>query len=421
MLGSTTANSAPSFGGFGSGVNSGNTNATGGPFGNASRPTSGGLFGTGSNASGNTNAQSTPFGTQKPGGLFGATNNSAAQGNGLFGSKPSGMFGATNNNLQAGGLLGNLGTSSVNQRGGLFGSGGNEQSTGSLLGPNASGQNQGSLFGASKPATGGLFGGNSSTNNTNAQGSSLFGSSGNKSTTGGLFGTSGTNPSSQGGGLFGSSSNNFSSQGGGLFGSNRQDTSTLKPGSQQELTAMTRVGDLPENIKRELQEFDNYINTQHLIATTLQQDLNKHDRLIKSIPQDINYLNTKLSSTRQALRFDSTRLQGLKEMNNEVMEDINKMMQLIVQLSTPGTDLSSSVQLNEYFIRKIKKYYELINSYELIVKEADEVINGLGKQCVENIGGLFTVIEVIKSQFQLFMELCETMAQLHNDVNRLSK
>ena len=38
-------------------------------------------------------------------------------------------------------------------------------------------------------------------------------------------------------------------------------------------------------------------------------------------------------------------------MNNEITEDINKIMQLILQLSTPGTKLSSSFQLNEFSLK----------------------------------------------------------------------
>ena len=51
-------------------------------------------------------------------------------------------------------------------------------------------------------------------------------------------------------------------------------------------------------------------------------------------------------------------------MNNEITEVINKIMQLILQLSTPGTKLSSSFQLNEFFIKKIKKYYQMLTQYD---------------------------------------------------------
>ena len=101
-----------------------------------------------------------------------------------------------------------------------------------------------------------------------------------------------------------------------------------------QLTGMTRVGDLPPNIKNELEQFDKYINTQHVIATTLNSDMSKHNNLINTIPKDINYLQNKVLSTKQALKFDINQLINLKNMNNEITEDINKIMQLILQLST---------------------------------------------------------------------------------------
>lgn len=183
---------------------------------------------------------------------------------------------------------------------------------------------------------------------------------------------------------------------------------------------MTRIGDLPPDMKKFLQDFDNYINTQHLIATTLKSDMSKHDQLIKSIPKDTDYLFTKFSSTKQALKFDSNQLSLIKEYNNDLTDDINKIMHLIIQLSTPGTKLSSSFQLNEFFIKKIKKYYEILNNYEQIVKEAEEVITGLERSCVEGFGGLFNIVEVMKTQYKLFMELCDTLAQLNSSINKLS-
>ena len=108
-------------------------------------------------------------------------------------------------------------------------------------------------------------------------------------------------------------------------------------------------------------------------------------------------------------------------MNNEITEDINKIMQLILQLSTPGTKLSSSFQLNEFFIKKIKKYYQMLTQYESMIKELEMILTGLEKSCTEGFGNLFGIVQVIKSQYSLFMELTETMAQLHNEVNRLTK
>lgn len=182
---------------------------------------------------------------------------------------------------------------------------------------------------------------------------------------------------------------------------------------------MSRVGLLPPAVKQELEQFDTYINTQHLTATTLESDRQKHASVIDSIPKDINYLRNKLMSTKQALKFDQSHLAQLKSLNNELTDDITKIMQLITELSTPGTRLLLSFYLNDFFIKKIKKYYEVLGSYEQLVGELEAVLNGLERLCNEGFGNLFNIVQVIKSQYNLFMELCEVMAQLHNQVNKL--
>lgn len=194
--------------------------------------------------------------------------------------------------------------------------------------------------------------------------------------------------------------------------------SVFSPNSQVQLNAMTRVGDLPEPIKKELQELDKYINQQHLIATNLQNNLKAHDELIKSLPKDINYIYIKSKSTKQALKFDSTHLNNLKELNNELTDDINKMFQLILQLSVPGTKLSSSFQINEFFIKKIKEYQSIINNYEDLINEVNSILQNLETSSNNGFGNFLSVFETIKLQFNLFMELCENLAQTHNQLNK---
>ncbi|EGW32560.1 uncharacterized protein SPAPADRAFT_61624 [Spathaspora passalidarum NRRL Y-27907] len=440
-------------------------------FGQSSTSTGFGGFGS-SSANTNTGFGSKPAGSA---GLFGASNQpQSQQGGGLFGSKPAttttGMFGqqqqpSTGNTT--GGLFGSNQPQQSGTTGGLFGQSNQQQSgtTGGLFGQQQQqqqnqpstglfGQNQssgttsgtglfgqpqqqqqqpastGGLFGqtqTNQPAsTGGLFGGQQQSTASgglfgNKPSGGLFGQSQpSTATSGGLFGSSQPQQSSTtSGGLFGGSSTT-----GGLFGQQQQQQQQQQPQAQAQqlqLTAMTRVGDLPTNIKSELEQFDKYINTQHLIATTLNSDYSKHDNLINSIPKDINYLQNKLLSTKQALKFDSNQLLQLKELNNELTEDINNIMHLILQLSTPGTKLSSSFQLNEFFIKKIKKYHEILTSYEKMVSELDTILSGLEKSCNEGFGNLFNIVDVIKAQYGLFMELCETLAQLHNQVNRITK
>lgn len=182
---------------------------------------------------------------------------------------------------------------------------------------------------------------------------------------------------------------------------------------------MTRFLDLPQEYKNELQQLDSYIERQHLIATTLNADMPKHDQLIKSIPNDVRYLHTKIFSIKQALWQDDQQLKALKSVNDELTEDVSNIMQLIIQLSTPGTKLSSSFHLNEFFIKRIQKYKELLNSYEAVITESADVTSGLEQACNEAQGNIYNVVEVVKSQYGLFMELCELIAKIHTEVSHL--
>ncbi|ODV68988.1 hypothetical protein HYPBUDRAFT_152225 [Hyphopichia burtonii NRRL Y-1933] len=408
-------------------------------FGNSGNSSFGG-FGANKPASGFGTNPTAPAAPAASGGLFGSNNTTAnSTSGGLFGgssnTNPStntqsngGMFGSNTNTQSSGGMFGSNNTNQSTTGGGLFGS--KPATGGGLFGSNPSNPGTGSGTGSS-----GFSFGNTNNPQNNTTGGGLFGGSNNNttsSTSGGLFGNNNNNQTSSGGlfgnkpasgGLFGGNTSNNTS-GGGLFGganSNQQQQQQQQQQQETQLTAMTRVGDLPPAVKKELEDFDTYINTQHLIATTLKSDMYKHDNLIKSINKDTDYLYTKLSSTKQALKFDSNQLLSLKEINNELTEDINKMMHLIIQLSTPGTRLSSSFQLNEFFVKKIKKYYEILDTYQNIVKEAEEVIGGLERSCVEGFGGLFNVVEVVKDQYNLFMELCDTIAQVHNNLGKLTK
>lgn len=414
LFGSTTPAASS---GFGS-----STANSGGLFGNPAKKPSTGLFGSTPAApasSAPANQPSSSFGAPASGGLFGqkppaatgfgATQPSTSTSDPSFVAKPQasgGLFGSSNN-AASGGLFGSA-TSNAAPSGGLFGSSNsNNQSTAPL----------GGLFGSSNTNTslgntapGGLFGLSTAAPSTAGSGG-LFGSN-NASKPGGLFGQLAPQTNTTGG-LFGGSTS------GGLFGGqqqNQQQQQQLQQQQQPQLTAMTRVGDLPQEVKRELQEFDKYISTQHLIATTLNDDLVKHDTLIKSIPNDVNYLHTKILSIKLALKFDADQLNSLKAVNNELTEDIGNVMQLIIQLSTPGTRLSSSYHLNEFFIKRIKKYRELLAIYEGVITEGNEAITRLEQSCNETYGSIGDVVQVVKNQYALFMELCESLAEIHSEV-----
>lgn len=392
---------------FGSSLNT-NNNASGGLFGASSAPKPATGFGASSTAGGlfgSTPAASTNQ-TQPSGGLFGGQANGAANSGGLLGN--SGATGSSN----TGGLFGN---SSATNTGGLFGANNSANASKGLFGGASNSANTGTstgLFGAkpSAPATGGLFG-NSASSNTNT---GLFGGN-NNNTSSNLFGGNNQAGQQQSGGLFGSNTNTNTSTGG-LFGSQPQQQAQQQ---QAQLTPLTRFADLPPNMKSELEQLDAYIDKQHLIATTLNGDLQKHDQLIKSIPHDVGYLQTRISSLKQAFKYNAEELKELKVVNDEITEDITNIMQLIVQLATPGTKLSSSFHLNEFFVKRLKKYRELLNSYEVVINKSMEVTAGLELSCNESTGSIYIIVEVVKNQYGLFMELCEVVAQLHGEVLQL--
>lgn len=444
--------------------------STGGLFGNSGNANSGNApqFGgsstnglIGQNPLAGNSTPSTPFGNNKPAAtgsnLFG-NNNSTTPNNNMFGGtastapKAGGLFGnasnlfgsAPANNLQTtGGLFqgssnSNTGTATS---GGLFGNNNNNTTTSAPSGGLFSSVNNN----VPKPATGGLFGGNTTStsgglfgqlqaNSSTANGGllgqnkgGLFGGTSTAPTAGSLFGSNTQNNSTNTGGLFGGNQQTLS---GGLFGGNANASSTTGSNSlfaaqnapqaqATQFTAMTRFGDLGPEIKNELTQFDAYINQQHLIATTLNGDMKKHDALIKSIPNDVKFLQSKLSSIKQALRFDSDHLKSLKAVNDELTTDITNIMHLIVQLSTPGTKLSSSFQLHEFFVKKVKKYKEIVDNYETVVNESAAAINGLERAYAESSSDIYSIVDVVKNQYQLFMELCEVVAQIHNELTRM--
>ncbi|RLV94775.1 Pre-mRNA-splicing factor CWC26 [Spathaspora sp. JA1] len=277
MFGNTQSGTSTGFGGgFGANLNTGTTPAFG------AKPA-----GTTTNLFGNQQQQQ----TQPQGGLFGNTTTSNT---GMFGQQQPASTAAP-----AGGMFGQSQPQQSGTSGGLFGQPQQQQSTG-LFGQTQ--QNQPStgtgLFGQQQQqpqqqsaAPGNLFGGQ--------QQASTGGLFGNKPS-GGLFGGGQQQQPTTGGGLFGQSQPQTSTTTGGLFGQQQQQQQQAQPAQTLQLTAMTRVGDLPGNIKSELEQFDKYINTQHLIATTLDSDYTKHDDLINSIPKDLSYLQNKLLSTKQA-------------------------------------------------------------------------------------------------------------------------
>ncbi len=437
-----------------------------------STPTSGGLFG------GN-NTSNIP----QPGGAsgfsFGANNNNntnnAGTTGGLFGAKPagaasSGGFGFGNNaSTTANTSTGlNFGSGANNaapaaSSGGLFGNKPlgttNTTGTGASLFPNnannsaAPAMGSGGLFG-NKPATGGtsLFG------NNNASSQFSFGAKPAMATGGGLFGSaSSTTPAN--GGLFGQQNNQFQQQ---------QQQQQQQPSLQ--LSAMSKVSELPPDVQNELKQLDEYIQTQVSIAEYLKSQEAEHQELITSVPRDINYLEKSYASTNQALTAD---LKFVESFKSNTLESFNswaeKLIKVYLQLTNPmssstndqgqiqgsskvvigvsGNRIESAQEaaqqqqqqqqkqkqkektnyvnvtsiLNSYYLDKIEDFKGKIHNYELILEEVENCVNDLEQNKNMSIGGgMDLIVNTLREEFKLYVELTNEFAEIHHKINSMA-
>ena len=444
------------------------------------KPAATGGFSFGNTANNNSNTTSTS--------LFGggSSSNNAATGSGKTGFSFGGSGGATTNNNNAttgtsGGLFGSKAATGATTGFG-FGNNNNNNSTGSggfSFGSNTGGSQGGGLFGnkslttTSAAPTGGLFG------NTNNNNSSLNAGG----TSGGLFGNN--SASTPGNSLFGN--NNASSQfsfgarpqssatGGSLFGANtlglvgQQQQQQQQQNQLPQLTAMTKVADLPPPVQEELKQLDEYIQTQVSIAEYLKNQKSEHQELIISVPRDISYLEKTYASTNQALIADLKFVESFKSKTLESFNDwVEKLIKVFLQLTNPmsnssndqgqvqgsskviigvsgnrtespqqqqqqqqkqgqndkSTSINITAVLNSYYIEKIEDFKDKIEKYELILQEVENCVSDLDNSSipatVEGRGGLEMVINTLQEEFKLYVELTNEFAEIHHNVSKLS-
>ncbi|AQZ15453.1 NUP49 (YGL172W) [Zygosaccharomyces parabailii] len=398
------------------GNNNSNTNG-GGSFGNTNNNNgSGGLFG--NSGSANTTAS----------GLFGNNNNaSTSGGGGLFGNKNTnsnngGLFGTSSNNTGSGGLFSNNTGS-----GGLFGnksttSTGASGATGGLFGAKPAGN---STFGNNSNSTGSLFGNNA---NNSINSGSLFGNNSN-TTTGGLFGSKPTGSS-----LFG---NNISSNNGGLLGAqNVSPQLAINSISQLPITTITRIADLPPQLRQEIEQLDQYIQRQVQISQHLKADTPEHKELIGSVPRDIAYLLKSETLANQSLAQDLKKLNSIKETTDYNLTDTQTFSIILQQLLTPGSKISS-LELDKFFHHKLQSYKCKLDEYFRVLSDIESAVNGIdsdifGSRSEEFQGsnsndsldvfavktGLNALVSTVVEEFQLFMDTAEKIAELHQKVKQ---
>ncbi|EAW06751.1 putative nucleoporin NUP49/NSP49 [Aspergillus clavatus NRRL 1] len=273
------------------------------------------LFG-GANAQ-TTSSTATPGATSTPGGLFGNAGGLNAQ------SKP------------AGGLFGNTGGGNTQQSqtsgSGLFsGLGGQQQSTttgGGLFGKPAA---------TAQPSSGGLFSGTAGAGNTTAQGAGtgggLFGSTAQIQSKP-LFGGLGASTTTGGGLLGGGNQANTSQQQAqkptlSLFGNQNATapqqttqqtgtTGTVVPGVKVDLSNLlptTKFESCADEIKSELERFDNYVLLQIKLCNEVSNMLPTIASQGETIPNDVDFVQGKLETMQHALENDARDIDQLRSL-----------------------------------------------------------------------------------------------------------
>lgn len=445
--GSTTSNglfgqkASNTGGGFSFGQNSGTSGtgtATGGfSFGgqNATQgaDSKGGLFG--SKPAGASGGTGFSFGSQQQQpqqlagttGLFGNSNTNTGS-SGLFGTGNSGTAGATSG---SGGLFGTGNSGATGGSGGLFGNTGSTTGStgGGLFGSKPAGTASTSLFGQSNSTNqGGLLG--------NSGGNSLFGNSSN--TGGGLFGSKPAGTS-----LFGN--NTTTNTSGSLFGAQQplqyQQQSALQAISQLPVTPMTKVSDLPPQLRQEIEQLDQYIQRQVQISQHLKADTAEHKELIDSIPRDIAYLLKTESLATQSLAQDLKKIASIKETTDRSIADTQTFSMILQQLLTPGSKISS-MELDKFFHHRIQTYQDKLDDYFRVLSDIESAVNGIDTDVFgrhsDNKGfkranessdyvdvyamktGINALISTVIEEFSLFMDTAERVAQIHQKVKEIS-
>ncbi|KAI3395866.1 hypothetical protein diail_803 [Diaporthe ilicicola] len=388
------------------------------------------------------------------GGLFGPSMATSSQPS-LFGSSTATAGAGAGAGTGGGGLFGAPATSQPQQAGGgLFGSGAGTSATaqpalgggGGLFNTAATQPAPaagGGLFNNTQNPAGSLFGGGAgNTNTANTGTASLFGQK--PAQSGGLFGGQATTQPGQApsGGLFGAlnqSTNQQQQQSNPTLGSTMN--SQVVPGVRIDLSNLkstTRFNDLQEDLQKEIANIDKFI--QNCVSQKDQLDafMPAHGEQLSAIPGDVRFVGRKYAAVDSALGAD---LHAIKQMRDLVKSDAdeaklsfsavdNLMLPSQYHVSnTPGffgsstrdssgsagkgggDDDKTASDLVGYFSKQVDEMDEQIRRFQKNVREIEMHLGGVQQNVVDqasrlqNGGGGFGAGSAEEKQMELYAVL----------------
>ncbi|KAJ7285259.1 hypothetical protein C8J57DRAFT_1709502 [Mycena rebaudengoi] len=434
------------------------------------QPQAGGAFGQNQTGGAFGQPQGGAFGQNQPatGGLFGQPQQQQATGGNIFGQPQqqqqqqpaagtnifgqpqqatgTGLFGQTQNQQPAagGGLFGGQ---QHNQQapaaGGLFGG---QQQAAPVAGGLFSGQQQnqqaapaGGLFGNQQPAGGGLFG--STTQQPAASGSGLFGSNPlfgapkpMVQPTLGLFGGNNQQQQQQQSGSLWGANNSTNTNQGGLFSLNNNSNSMFgaKPQQQQQplgmqsaqgpppFTKSTKFNDLPDAMKKTLEEIDSHIQGRIQISKELHQrklgeEATKGQDMIRTVHKE-------LINTTTAIRNDLHFTRDLKSKADVAVQDTIVATRLIDGFRNPHANAAylkdhAGFPL-EFFTRVTTQMRERLAWYKSTIEQIERKLSSSAGSSQYTPQGIHATLQ---AQHETFLALAAKTAAADAQLQRIKQ
>jgi len=201
---------------------------------------------------------------------------------------------------------------------------------------------------------------------------------------------------------------------------------------------LTRISDLPPQLKQEIEQLDQYIQRQVQISQNLKSEHSEHIELIDSVPRDIQYLLKTQSQTNQLLAQDLKKIKAIKDLTDYNIADTQTFSILLQQLLTPGSKVSS-MELDKFFQHRIQVYNSKLDEYSRVLSDIENTINGINNEVIGSSdpilnngsgvknsmefndfvslkSGLHAIINTVIEEFNLFMDIAQRIAVLHQHI-----
>lgn len=301
-----------------------------------------------------------------------------------------------------------------------------------------------SPFGAKAPnttATGGLFGSAINNNNNSTQGSQ-FGQSNQLGQTTSLFGQTQqaqTQPAGQAqnssGSTFGSGFGNNSETWGLLnnkpasgplnnaFSSFSRATTnpagTLQPQAPLSqastehmpvITPFTRPSDLSDAFQKDLENMNSYIRQQTQLSEDLEHAIVDHRSLVTSIPRDVQLLRFKLTSAKETLKFDDCQLAKLKQHLDADSRD--------TELLTDVTNQPRKYDRLLPYFGRMASCEARLDQLTAAMRDVQQAVTAeeFGNRITYDEHGLRALPRAMREEYMYFMSLSDKVAELHRHI-----